>query len=78
MALGSAAGVKQHILITPCHTASDQPTMHNHSESQEWWCQETNHLSERLKGAAIIWYPRGKLKPVGCSKEALANAAPTA
>lgn len=52
MTLGSAAEMKQHILITPCHTGSDQPQDENHSESQEWWWQETNHLSERLKSVA--------------------------
>lgn len=57
------------------HTTRSAPgaEMHSHGQSQECWHQETNHPREALKAAAIIWYPREQLKPVGCSK-----AAPTA
>lgn len=62
------------------HTIRSAPDaeMQSHGQSQEWWHQETNHPREALKAVAIMWYPRGQLKAVGCSKAALAKAAPTA
>lgn len=54
------------------HTIRSAPSaeMQSHGQSQEWWHQETNHLREALKAVAIIWYPRGQLKAVGCSMAA--------